>query len=173
MKRCSSSRPSVSRTEREWRLMKTILRSVSSTLAAENGRGLVDRIAAGAPAAILSTSPRPFSAASVLETDRGMVFIKRHSRSVRDTEGLLEEHRFMAHLSAHGISVPHVFAAESGSTVFEAGESSYEVHKVPPGLDLYEKATSWTPFHSAAHARSAGAMLARMHLAAESYGAPS
>ena len=35
-------------------------------------------------------------------------------------------------------------------------------------FDLYEDAISWTPFRSVEHARSAGEMLARLHLAAES-----
>src|ERR1035438_3350319 len=42
----------------------------------------------GEPIAILSTSPRPFSAASVVATQTVRVFIKRQHRSVRDREGL-------------------------------------------------------------------------------------
>ena len=128
--------------------------------------------AVGTPLAIVSTSPRPFSAASVIETDRKRIFVKRHAQSVRNAEGLAEEHRFMTHLRANGISVPCVFATESGETAFESGEWTYEVHEVPAGIDLYEEAISWTPFQSTEHARSAGAMLARMHLAAEHYDAP-
>lgn len=127
---------------------------------------------AGRPVAIVSTSPRPFSAASVIETRRGRIFVKRHSRSVRDVKGLLEEHRFMAHLRANGIGVPHVFGTDSGETALERGEWTYEVHGIPEGVDLYEDAISWTPFRSVEHARSAGEMLARMHVAAESYRAP-
>jgi Ser/Thr protein kinase RdoA (MazF antagonist) len=59
-----------------------------------------------------------------------------------------------------------------GSTSFESGEWTYEVHAVPPGIDAYVDAISWTPFRSVAHARSGGAMLARMHRAAEGYVAP-
>ena len=127
---------------------------------------------AGAPRAIISTSPRPFSAASVVETNRRRVFVKRHSRSVRDAEGLTEEHRFMAHLRTNGICVPCVLKTDSGTTAFESLDATYEVHAVPAGIDLYEDAISWTPFHSADHARSAGAMLAAMHSAAEHYHAP-
>jgi hypothetical protein len=70
----------------------------------------------GEPIEILSVSPRPFSAASVVSTAGRRVFIKRHHRSVRDQEGLLEEHRFMAHLRAHGAAVPGVYRAASGET---------------------------------------------------------
>jgi Ser/Thr protein kinase RdoA (MazF antagonist) len=127
---------------------------------------------AGDPTEILSASPRPFSAASVVKTGLGRVFIKRHSRLVRDVEGLMEEHRFMEHLRANGVGVPPIFATVSGDTAIEAGEWTYEVHGIPEGSDLYEDAISWTTFRSGEHARSAGEILARLHLAAESYDAP-
>jgi Ser/Thr protein kinase RdoA (MazF antagonist) len=128
--------------------------------------------ACGEPIEILSASPRPFSAASVVATRNGQVFIKRHHRTVRDAEGLREEHRFMAHLLAHGAKVPRVFRAASGETAIEIGEWTYEVHDVPVGVDLYEDALSWTPFRCVGQARAAGKALARIHLAAEGFDAP-
>ena len=83
------------------------------------------------PIEILSVSPRPLSAAGVVSTASGRVFIKRHHRTVRDAEGLLEEHRFLAHLLAHGASVPRVLASASGQTAIEIGEWTYEVHETP------------------------------------------
>jgi Ser/Thr protein kinase RdoA (MazF antagonist) len=126
----------------------------------------------GEPIEILSVSPRPFSAASVVATPSGRVFIKRHHRTVRDAEGLFEEHRFLAHLLVHGAPVPRVFDPLSGETAIEMGEWTYEVHEAPEGVDLYEDALSWTPFRSAAHAHSAGQALARLHCASEGFGAP-
>ncbi|MGB8028193.1 MAG: aminoglycoside phosphotransferase family protein [Terracidiphilus sp.] len=131
----------------------------------------------GEPKRIVSVSPRPFSAAGVVATrnDRGTeqrVFIKRHHRAVRDREGLLEEHRFLSHLLTQGAPVPRVFASAGGETAIEAGEWTFEVHETPPGIDLYEDAISWTPFRSAAHAHSAGAALAQLHLAALNFNAP-
>jgi Ser/Thr protein kinase RdoA (MazF antagonist) len=126
----------------------------------------------GEPTAILTVSPRPFSAASVVATTTGPVFVKRHPRAVRDREGLLEEHRFLAHLLAHGAPVPRVLATEEGETAIESGEWSYEVHEVPDGVDLYADALSWTPFFSASHAYSAGQALAQLHLAARGFNAP-
>lgn len=127
---------------------------------------------AGEPVSVLTTSPRPLSAASVVETTEGRVFVKRHARAVRDLEGLAEEHRFMQHLRENGIGVPRVYETTSGATTVEIGDSTYEVHDVPSGIDLYEDAVSWTPFRSVEHARSAGRFLARMHVAAESFTAP-
>jgi len=125
----------------------------------------------GEPVEILSTSPRPFSAASVVATRNGRVFIKRHHRAVRDCEGLLEEHRFMAHLLAQGARVSQVLASNAGETAIEIGEWTYEVHETPAGMDLYQDALSWTPFLSSAHAHSAGQALARLHLAARGFSA--
>jgi Ser/Thr protein kinase RdoA (MazF antagonist) len=142
-------------------------------LAMEEVRALLSGFPARSePIHILRSSPRPFSAASIVTTERGPVFIKRHHRSVRDREGLLEEHRFLQHLFSRGAAVPRVFADRQGETAIERGEWTYEVHEAPDGVDLYGDAPSWTPFQTAAHARSAGQALANMHRAAEGFDAP-
>ncbi len=146
--------------------------------------------ALGEPTEILSVSPRPFSAAGVVATRsargphgrvarragvRGVearVFVKRHHCAVREREGLLEEHRFLAHLLTRSAPVPRVLASAAGETAIESGEWTYEVHETPAGIDLYEDAISWTPFRSVAHAHSAGEALARLHLAAQDFTAP-
>jgi Ser/Thr protein kinase RdoA (MazF antagonist) len=124
------------------------------------------------PIEILTVSPRPFSAASVVATGSRRVFIKRHHRNVRDREGSLEEHRFIEYLRSHGAPVPRVFVSSLGETAIKRDEWTYEVHEAPSGMDLYEDALSWTPFRSTAHARSAGEMLARLHLASRGFNAP-
>jgi Ser/Thr protein kinase RdoA (MazF antagonist) len=124
------------------------------------------------PIEILSVSPRPFSAASVVRAGGRRVFIKRHHRQVRDREGLHEEHRFIEHLRAHGVSSPRILANSRGETAIEAGEWTYEVHEAAEGVDLYEDAHSWTPFRSAGHAFSAGQSLAQLHLASRGFTAP-
>ena len=121
---------------------------------------------------ILSFSPRPFSAASVVETPLGNVFVKRHHRAVRDRDGLLEEHRWLGYLSRRDTLVKKPLEDESGETAVEVGDWTYEVHPVGDGLDLYETAQSWTPFLSVRHARHAGLALARLHAASAGYDAP-
>lgn len=128
--------------------------------------------ALGEPMRIVSVSPRPFSAAGVVVTRNARIFIKRHHRLVRDAEGLLEEHRFMAHLLSRGAPVPRVLESDGGQTAVSIGDWTCEVHEIPAGIDLYEDAISWTPFLSSAHARSAGQTLARLHLAAQDFYAP-
>jgi Ser/Thr protein kinase RdoA (MazF antagonist) len=124
------------------------------------------------PIEILSVSPRPLSAAGVVSTTSGRVFIKRHHRTVRNVEGLLEEHRFLAHLHAAGAEVPRILPSISGQTAIAMDEWTYEVHEIPVGIDLYEEAISWTPFRTPAHAYSAGQALARLHRAAQGFDAP-
>jgi len=128
--------------------------------------------AAGEAIEILSISPRPLSAGSVVRTAKGRVFVKRHHRSVRDRDELLEEHRFLLHLRAHGGPVPRVFASAAGETAIEKDDWTYEVHEAAEGIDLYEDAISWTPFRCVHHARAAGAALARLHNAARGFDAP-
>ena len=120
----------------------------------------------------LAVSPRPFSAASVVATDHNSIFVKRHHSTVRNVEGLREEHRFMAHLRSNGMAVPCVLATQRGETAIQLGEWTYEIHDVAQGIDLYEDAISWTPFRSVNDAHGAGAALARCHKAAKGYQAP-
>jgi Ser/Thr protein kinase RdoA (MazF antagonist) len=126
----------------------------------------------GAPRRILSISPRPFSAASVVEATAGRIFVKKHPRSVRTAEGLGEEHAFMHYLREHGAGVPRVFLTESGASAVERDGWTYEVHALAEGVDAYEQAISWTPFLTAAHAHATGVAQAKLHRAAEGFDAP-
>jgi Ser/Thr protein kinase RdoA (MazF antagonist) len=141
-------------------------------LAEDEVRRVLSAFGLREPFQILSASPRPLSAASVVRTRAGRVFIKRHARSVRDAEGLGEEHRFMEYLRENGAPVPRVLRTDSGESAPEVDGWTYEVHEPAAGIDLYGDAISWTPFRSTGHARSAGEMMARLHQAAEGYDAP-
>lgn len=121
---------------------------------------------------ILSYSPRPFSAASIVETPNGKVFVKRHHRLVRDRDSLHEEHRWLAYLNRRTPLVKRPLEDQSGETVVTIGEWIYEVHPHGDGVDVYEQAQSWTPFLSVDHARSAGRALARLHAASAGYDEP-
>jgi len=127
---------------------------------------------AGRALELLSFSPRPFSAGSVVKTPNGKVFVKRHHFSVRDAEGLREEHGFIEYLAGRTDLVQPALAREDGETVATEGDWSYEVHPLARGVDAYEEALSWTPFMSVEHARAAGRAMAQLHRAAEGYEAP-
>ncbi|MDH6212730.1 phosphotransferase enzyme family protein [Streptomyces pseudovenezuelae] len=118
------------------------------------------------PARVVWRSPRPLSAAAVVERDGRRLFVKRHHVCVRTLDGLAEEHAFLGHLRERGVPVVEVL-----DTVAR-GEWTYEVHSAGVGIDLYRDALSWSPFRSAAHARAAGEALARLHLSAAGFDAP-
>jgi len=138
--------------------------------------------AARGAARLLTVSPRPFSAASVVETAGGagtlqQVFVKRHSHAVRSREGLMEEHRVLQFMAGsewtHGQQLVQAPLADAtGETVRIEGGWIYEVHPVAPGVDLYREAHSWTPFQSVQHARAAGRAMAEMHRVLERYDGP-
>ncbi|MBQ4853086.1 phosphotransferase [Rhodanobacter sp. B2A1Ga4] len=128
--------------------------------------------ALGAPARIAWHSPRPLSAACLVETAHATVFVKRHHRSVRSAATLAEEHRFIAHLRDRGMPIPAVLRDAHGQTAVAAGDWVYEVHEQAAGIDLYREAISWEPLPDLEHARTAGRMLATLHDAAADYRAP-
>lgn len=129
--------------------------------------------AAGHLTALRWHSPRPFSAATLAETSEGEFFLKRHHRLLRTPAALAEEHAFMAHLRAAGLTVPGVVKAADGTGAIAKGEWTYELHRRSPGIDLYRDRPSWTPFLTPGHAFEAGIALARLHLAARGFDGPS
>lgn len=117
-------------------------------------------------------SPRPFSAATLIDTSGGALVLKRHHRSVRMVAGLTEEHAFVAHLATAGAPVSEVLRTMDGASAVAAGEWSYELHRRGAGDDVYRDRPSWTPFLSHAHAHEAGVALARLHQASRGFNAP-
>lgn len=121
---------------------------------------------------VLWHSPRPFSAAALVQGPNGRVFVKRHHVDVRTASVLEEEHHFIAHLAAAGVPVVQVLPGLDGHTALTQDEWTYEVHAEGVGTDLYRDTPSWTPLADLGRARTAGAMLARLHQAAVDYTAP-
>jgi Ser/Thr protein kinase RdoA (MazF antagonist) len=117
-------------------------------------------------------SPRPLSAACLLQTDHATVFVKRHHHRVRSPQTLMEEHRFIAHLQAGGVRIPQVLRAADGQTAVAIGDWVYEIHAQAEGVDLYREAISWSPLPNRRHALTAGKILASMHDAATGWNAP-
>ncbi|MCA1325044.1 phosphotransferase enzyme family protein [Herbaspirillum sp. alder98] len=150
----------------------TVISDWPALTSAEVARVLQHYPQAGKPQRLEWHSPRPFSAACVMHTDAGEIFVKRHHVRVRDVAALAEEHRFVAHLHANGLPVSTALQTTDGATALTDEHWTYEVFWLAPGVDLYRDALSWTPFSSTAHAHSAGHMLARLHQAARGYDAP-
>lgn len=141
-------------------------------ITAEEAGAVLGRFAgAGRLIALQWHSPRPFSAATLVEAEGGRFILKRHHHRLRSPEALAQEHGFIAHLRAAGVNVPDVIEAQGG-TVLAQGEWTYELHRLSPGLDLYRDRPSWTGFLTPNHARAAGRALAGLHRAAQDYAAP-
>ena len=117
-------------------------------------------------------SPRPLSAAGLVQCTNAIVFVKRHHCTVRTVATLEEEHRFIDHLRAVNMPVPAVLRDRAGRSARAIGDWVYEVHACAAGVDIYRETISWVPLTNLAHARTAGAMLAQMHTAAAGYQAP-
>ncbi len=121
---------------------------------------------------ITAVSPRPFSAAASVRTTEARVFVKRHSRSVRQAAWLAEEHRFAEWLASRTPLVMAPLQTRSGQTAVERAGWVCEAFSIAPGRDLYAQAMSWTPYLCVEHARAAGIALGQLHLAAREFAAP-
>ena len=127
---------------------------------------------AGALQRVVWHSPRPLSAACLVDTDAGTLFVKRHHRQVRSAAALAEEHRYIAHLRRHELPLAAVLCDGEGHSAIAIGDWVYEVHRRAAGIDLYRELVSWQPLPDPSHARCAGRMLARLHDAGADYAAP-
>jgi Ser/Thr protein kinase RdoA (MazF antagonist) len=123
----------------------------------------------GSPTRTLWHSPRPLSAACLVETTVGEFFVKRHHHHVRTVATLAEEHRFMAHLRDKDLPLPQVMLDRDGESAVARGQWTYEVHQRAAGIDLYRDTVSWQPPATPMHALSAGRMLAAVHEASADY----
>ncbi|WP_454885689.1 phosphotransferase enzyme family protein [Sphingomonas oryzagri] len=142
-------------------------------ITAAEAEGVIGRFpGAGRLVGLRWHSPRPFSAATLLQTSRGEFLLKRHHRRLRSSADLAQEHAFVVHLRAAGLPVPEIMASAEREGAFMQGGWTYELHRKAPGIDLYRDRLSWTPFLSSDHAFTAGAALARLHAASRNFAAP-
>ncbi|WP_300768291.1 phosphotransferase [uncultured Bifidobacterium sp.] len=121
-----------------------------------------------------SHSGRPTAAAALVDTSRGLLFIKRYTRSVRDVETITPYHRFVAYLADRGVPTPRFLGFEStdGGTVLVRGDFVYEAYWAAAGEDEYGSALTWDPPRAPDHARSLGAFLAQIDCAAAGFDEP-
>lgn len=122
--------------------------------------------------AIIWNSPRPLSAAALVMTTSGVLFVKRHHQSIRSLATLQEEHAFAHWLHHRSIPTPSLCSNSHGQTASQIGSWVYEVYAPADGIDLHRDTMSWVPLTNLDHAHTAGAMLAQLHIAAEGYTAP-
>ena len=122
--------------------------------------------------AVAWRSPRPLSAAALVETEAGTVFVKRSDPRVRTAADLAEEHAFGDHLRARGVPLPEVLSTTTGERTVSTPTGTYEVHALGVGNDRYRDVPSWGPPHARADARATGRALALLQQAAVGFDRP-
>lgn len=108
-------------------------------------------------------SDRPLSAAGLVRTDRGLFFVKRHSRVVRNPEDLSFEHQLSAYLSRMGLDSPMVILTVTGADTLASPDWVYEVFTPAQGEDRYRSHHTWSRGIGAQEAQAIGRCLADMH----------
>jgi Ser/Thr protein kinase RdoA (MazF antagonist) len=114
-------------------------------------------------------SGRPYSAGTLVETTAGRFFLKKRSCSFRPRGDVLWRHRLISHLVAQGFPTPPILANAEGRTLTERDGFCYELFAAAQGEDRYREYHSWMPFERTEHARAAGEMLARFHVATRGF----
>lgn len=114
-------------------------------------------------------SRRPYGAGTLLETTEGAYYLKKRPGGFRHPADIRWRHRVIEHLSTAGFPTPRPVPNESGDTLTETGEFSYELYEAAVGEDLYQDFHSWMPPTRARHARAAGETLARLHAALDDF----
>jgi len=112
---------------------------------------------------LLWVSPRPMSAAVIIEIDNKKLFIKRHHCSVRNYTDIMCEHELIIYLCDHLVNVPFLHHDQDGKTAICQGEFIYEVSDTASGIDLYRDRISWSPYLCTDHSYNAGKALAKLH----------
>ena len=113
----------------------------------------------GAGTSVVARHRRWLFAVARCRTPRGDVYLKRQPPMGRALDQLAWQHRLANHLADRGVPSARALG------LVEHGGHWYEVHEPAAGDDVYTGADSWDPFVSEAHAASAGAALARLHVA--------
>lgn len=105
------------------------------------------------------------TAACLFQTARGSFFAKRYDPAQRDVAALLAEHAIAGALLARDYPTPRLYPNRAGETLTWEGDTPYALYAVARGEDRYREASVFAPFRSRREAASAGAWLARFHLA--------
>lgn len=121
---------------------------------------------------ILSVSTRPTAAASLIDTDRGPLFLKRYAASAVSSEHLAATHRYVNHLATKSLPTPPFLAFNDGRTVWAEEEALWEACEGARGEDRYRDTHSWLPPRSCDEARDIGRQCARIALLSADYKAP-
>lgn len=105
------------------------------------------------------------TATCLFETARGTYFAKAYDPKQREPMGLLAEHALIWALLEHGVPTPRLHMSRDGTTLTWHEGQGYVITDLACGEDRYGQVGVFEPFATPEEIRSAGAMLARFHLA--------
>lgn len=105
------------------------------------------------------------TAACLFETPRGRFFAKAYDPLQREPMGILAEHSLAWELLAHDVPTPRLHLNRAGTTLTWHQGLGYVIADLARGEDRYGAIGVFEPFGHPEEIRSAGAMLARFHLA--------
>ncbi len=133
------------------------------------GAGRLGRVLAAYPgigsAEILRDGLSPNSLTCAFRCAAGD-FVAKGTRAGRKAPGwLAREHEVMLHAAAAGSPVPRPLVTSGGSTIVTQDGVEWALYETGLGEDRYQAASVFEPFRTLAEAFSAGAALARLHLA--------
>jgi Ser/Thr protein kinase RdoA (MazF antagonist) len=124
------------------------------------------------PFEILRDGLSPNSLACAFRTAAGD-FVAKGTRPGRKAPGwLAREHQVMRHAAAAGLPVPQPLSSAGGSTIATLDGVDWAVFDAARGEDRYKEASVFEPFETPEEAFSAGAALARLHLALRDFELP-
>lgn len=119
----------------------------------------------GAFAGVVRNGMSVNTAAAVFDADAGRFFVKRYDPRVTEPHAMLGEHSVILQLREAGFPTPMIHANNRGDTVTWLAEQPYAIFALAHGEDRYADDPVFAPYRDREDARSAGAMLAKFHLA--------
>ena len=140
-------------------------RSSAAALAAD----LASRFDLGPVQAISRMAAGPNSEVCLFSTTAGSFCAKGRDPARRSGAWIEREYRLICHLVDHGFPTPPMLALKAGGSAALRHGKLWSVYQQASGEDRYGEASVFAPFETAAEVRSAGAMLARFHLAAADF----
>ncbi|MBI6546847.1 MAG: phosphotransferase [Cyanobacteria bacterium NC_groundwater_1444_Ag_S-0.65um_54_12] len=114
---------------------------------------------------ILRNATSANSLGCLFATSLGEFFLKGLSPSKRLPAELLQEHRIVQHLCRHNFPTPPILANAAGETLTQESGYFWTIYHAAAGEDRYCHSSVFAPFDALAEVHSAGATLARFHLA--------
>ncbi len=119
----------------------------------------------GPVVAISRSTAGPNSEICLFSTAAGSFCAKGRDPARRPAGWIERERRIVGHLLEHGFATPPMLGLKAGGASILRHGRLWSLYRQAAGEDRYGEASVFAPFETEAEVRSAGAMLARFHVA--------